>query len=327
MTASVKQPIRILVFSSAVLVALLFAEQEAHADDATQADAPAPDSGGAAPPPVVVPPALPPVSSTRPRRPRTRHPDATGRRPADRPAVARSTCPTGSRVPRRRHCRHPSTNPDPGFPEMPVGSGETTNQSADVTTGGTAVANTGGNHAGARRHGRGGSETAQPGVDRRRRSPVRPARSRPATPVARLGRRERDPAGRQRDSHRERQGHGRPGRDHRERRDRPRRLGRQLRGRSRRRHSDRVRRHGDRAERDRRRRWLRPDARADQHRQRQRDRQHRHDHGEADHPADRWRCRQPARLRAEHRRRRRELGFELRARLGEHATTAAGRRA
>jgi hypothetical protein len=160
-TASVKQPIRILVFSSAVLVALLFAEQQAHADDATQADAPAPDPGGAAPP-AVDPPALPPVVDPTPPVADPSTPTApivvppiVGGGTIDPPALPG---PPPSTLP------HPSTTPDPGFAQMPVGSGETTNQSADVTTGGTAVANTGGNTALAGATGASGSETAPPGV-------------------------------------------------------------------------------------------------------------------------------------------------------------------
>lgn len=159
MAASVKQPIRIFVFSSAVLVALLFAEQEAHADDAVQADAPAPDPGGAAAPPVVDPPALPPVSDPV-------SPPAEAEAP---PVVTPPVIPGGTFDDPTTVPGPPSTTLPPptddhsGFPEIPDGSGEATNQTAEVITGGTATANTGGNQAGATGSGFGSSEAARPG--------------------------------------------------------------------------------------------------------------------------------------------------------------------
>jgi hypothetical protein len=51
----------------------------------------------------------------------------------------------------------------PGFPELPTGTGESNNQTAEVITGGTATANTGGNNAGAIASA-GPTETAHPSV-------------------------------------------------------------------------------------------------------------------------------------------------------------------
>ncbi len=156
MAASVKQPIRILVFSSAVLFALLFAEQEAHADDATQADAPAPDPGGAAAPPVDAAPTPPASDSTPP-------PADSTPPPSDSPPPA---VPGGTvDAPAEHSTPPPSTSsPAPGFPELPTGTGESNHQTAEVITGGTATANTGGNTAGAGATSGGPTETAHPSV-------------------------------------------------------------------------------------------------------------------------------------------------------------------
>ena len=82
------------------------------------------------------------------------------------PVVTPPVVPGGTvDVPKAHPTPPPSTPPgvQPGFPELATGTGESTNQTAQVITGGTAVANTGGNQAGAIGSGAGSSETAHPG--------------------------------------------------------------------------------------------------------------------------------------------------------------------
>lgn len=144
MTASVRHSIRVVVFVGALLVALLFTERLAFADDATaQPAAPAPDPGGAAPPTdstttppaSVTPPALPPVVDPTP----TTTPTST---PLPGGSVDPTVTPT---IPAPTSDNH--TPSGPSTPTNPNASGESTNQTANVVTGGTSVANTGANNA------------------------------------------------------------------------------------------------------------------------------------------------------------------------------------
>jgi hypothetical protein len=160
-TASVKQSIRIGVFSTAVLVALLFADEQAGADDAVQVDAPAPDLGGGGPPldgGLPAPPSLPPVSDPVPipvdPTPPVVVPPMPGGTidlPADLPL------PPG-------HPGHLPSDDDPpplGPPANPAG--ESNSQTTEVINNGTATANTGGNTSTSTNTGAGAGESAQPG--------------------------------------------------------------------------------------------------------------------------------------------------------------------
>ena len=145
---SAKNAIRASVFVSAVAIALLAADQTAHADDApAQAETPSPDPGAGAPPtdvPVVTPtPTTPPVSTPAP------DPQPV---PADPPPPVVTPVPDGSidippvtRVPVIPSA--PGTESDSPAIDgpFPAGTGTTTNQGTGVVTDGTAVANTGGN--------------------------------------------------------------------------------------------------------------------------------------------------------------------------------------
>ena len=117
MAASVKQPIRILVFSSAVLVALLFAEQEAHADDAVQADAPGAGSGwrsrAAGRRPSRAPAGVRPDTTAR-------GPDTTAAGPAPPPRLhaTRSSGRARSTPRPTTHRRRRLPRPRPDFPEL-----------------------------------------------------------------------------------------------------------------------------------------------------------------------------------------------------------------
>ena len=151
MTASVllRNSIRTGVFVTAVMVALLVADEQAHADDPTQAATPAPDpgAGGAPPTPgdVTPPPSdAPPPDTSTPSTPPPSDAPRLRHQPRRSFRADRST----SRVPQlpaRR--RHPATRlrTRPPTCRGPRRTGSNTSQDADVTNDGTAVANTGGN--------------------------------------------------------------------------------------------------------------------------------------------------------------------------------------
>jgi hypothetical protein len=161
--ASVKQSIRIGVFSTAVLVAVLFADEQANADDAVQVDAPSPDLGGGGPPldgGPLTPPPLPPVSDPGPL-PADPTPPAVVLPPTPGGTI---DLPTDLPLP-PGHPGHAPYDDDPpplGPPANP--SGESNSQTTQVITNGTATANTGGNTSTATNTGAGAAESAQPGV-------------------------------------------------------------------------------------------------------------------------------------------------------------------
>jgi hypothetical protein len=148
-TASLRHAIRITVFASALLVALLFAEQEARAEELVPVSTPAPDPGGAVPPTTSAPPVLPPV--------------------VDPPAPAPDTSPPISVppiIPGGSPDLPPSSPPpddDPTAPSWPSDpGGESHEQVTEVITGGSAVANTGGNRGSAGGVYGGGESVARP---------------------------------------------------------------------------------------------------------------------------------------------------------------------
>lgn len=149
MTASVlRNSIRTGVFVTAVMVALVVADDQAHADDPTQAATPAPDPGPSGPPTpdgvVTPPPDTAPPPDTTPTSPP----------PAPSPPAPPPAVPGGSvDVPTAHMPSIPlspgdetAPTPDDDIP-WPVGTGTNTAQNADVTNDGTAVANTGDNSA------------------------------------------------------------------------------------------------------------------------------------------------------------------------------------
>jgi hypothetical protein len=139
-TASSRHTIRIFVFASALLVALLFAEHEAGAEDIAPVSTPAPDPGGDAPPPSLgSPPPLPPVVDP----PVVTTPDPAPGPPTEVPPVV----PGGSIDLPETVPKPPSSHDPPELPSGPPANprGESHEQIADVITGGTAVANTGSN--------------------------------------------------------------------------------------------------------------------------------------------------------------------------------------
>lgn len=134
----------------ATFVAILAAEGQAHADDPSQAATPAPDpnAGGATPPPDTPPPAPGGSVDTTPTSPPPSTPPPSI--PPTFPSMPGGTIdvPTGPTTPTL-----PATPPPPGDEsatpgpdgDWPTTTGNHTNQDAEVTTGGGAVANTGGN--------------------------------------------------------------------------------------------------------------------------------------------------------------------------------------
>ncbi|MGZ6963145.1 MAG: beta strand repeat-containing protein [Acidimicrobiia bacterium] len=137
MTASVKNTIRIVIFVAAMLIAVLFAEHAAHADDAAAQATPAPDAGSGTGSPT--PPAPDPAPAPGPATdPPPTVPDPTPALPVGSVDVPVATTtpvvsPPGD-----------STNLSAGD-STPAAPGTTNSQSADVTTGGSAVADTGSN--------------------------------------------------------------------------------------------------------------------------------------------------------------------------------------
>jgi hypothetical protein len=129
----------------ATFVAVLAAEGHAHADDPSQAATPAPDpnAGGATPPPDTTP-ALPlnPGGSVDPTP--TSPPPSTPPTFPSMPdgSIDVPTTPTLPATPPPTGDESATPGPDGGWPAT---TGNQTNQDAEVTTGGGAVANTGGN--------------------------------------------------------------------------------------------------------------------------------------------------------------------------------------
>lgn len=151
MAASVRNTIRILVFVTAVLIALLFADHAAHADDAPpQAATPAPDPGSGAPPADVV---TPPSTPTTPPATDTTPPPSTPEVPATPPNTPAPPIPGGSIDTSPPGSSVPSTPATPGDESAnpsvdgpwPAGTGSNSSQSATVGTSGAAVADTGTN--------------------------------------------------------------------------------------------------------------------------------------------------------------------------------------
>jgi len=148
-TASARNAVRAVTFVGATFVALVFSQHVAHADDGSAQSVPAPDSGtGSGTPPTdastPTAPATPPVTAAPQPTPSPA--------PAPAPVVlAPPALPTGD-VDAPATSISPSLPPPPGSESAappahpPVsGTGTQTDQSAVVTTGGTSVANTGGN--------------------------------------------------------------------------------------------------------------------------------------------------------------------------------------
>ncbi len=152
-TAAVRNSIRTGLFVAASFVAVLAAEGHAHADDPAQAATPAPDpnAGGATPPPDTTPtppPATPGGSVDVPTTPST-PPDAPTTIPSvptmpggsiDVPAIPTTPTLPAATPPSGDETATPGA--DGGWPTT---TGNNTSQDAEVTTGGSAVANTGGN--------------------------------------------------------------------------------------------------------------------------------------------------------------------------------------
>jgi hypothetical protein len=158
--ASVRNSIRIVVFVTAVLIALLFADHAAHADDApAPASTPAPDSGGTPPADTVVTP--PPTSADAPA------PDATP--PSTAPASAPDPAPVTAAEPPPDVTAQPAPDGSTAAPapagspswsatpgaesagassDGATGTGTHSTQTALVGTDGTALADTGSNAAG-----------------------------------------------------------------------------------------------------------------------------------------------------------------------------------
>jgi hypothetical protein len=150
--ASVRNTIRIGVFSTSLLVAVLFADKAAHAEDANQAATPAPEPGAGDPPApeVAAPdtPAPPPIEIAAPADP-----------PADPAPNATPAADDTPVVPPAPPAAADTTPPDTDLDPAPAGTGTNTNQDAEVTTTGGAVANTGTNAAGANGTGTGAPTT------------------------------------------------------------------------------------------------------------------------------------------------------------------------